>query len=164
MIITRVIFRVIGWFEKYSSHQELSLGICLGMLLGLSSINSLQFWLGLALFFVIRANLTSLILSQFLFALVGYLGSPLFNYLGDYFLTRRALFSFWARLYESPIIPFTNFYNSYVLGRLMISVFLFVPLYAISKLLINLLEPVVYHWWRTTKLYILYRTYKPYAR
>ena len=164
MHLTRLLYKILDLFQSHSTHQGISLGVCVGMLLALSPISSLQFWLFLTLLFLLKLNLASTLFSSLSFALLGYLGTPLFFSLGDTFLTKPALLGFWSALYESPLIPFTSFYNPEILGKLLVTLTLAVPLFFISMKLCKMLDVVVYHWWRTTKLYTLYRSYKPYAR
>lgn len=164
MLFIRLFYRFIALFQSHATHQGLALGICAGMLYGLSPINSIHFWIFVALFFLIKINLASTLLSTAFFSLVSYLGKPAFFIVGDFLFNKKSLIGLWNWLYELPIFPYSNFYVPQVLGKLLVSAILVFPLYLASLKLIKILEPMTYHWWRTTKLYMLYRGYKPYAR
>lgn len=164
MFITRFIYRILAVFEVHATHQNISLGVCAGLLMGFSAPSTLQFWLFVSLFFLIRLNLASTLFSYGAFSLINYLGNPIFLSFGNSLLSRGGLLKFWSYLYEVPVIPFTNFYIPDVLGKLFIALISVGPLYFVSLKLAKILDPILYHWWRTTKLYTLYRAYKPYAR
>lgn len=164
MIIIKFIYRFLSYFQSHSTHQGLALGISLGMLLGLNPTNSLQFWLFLTFIFLLKLNLSSTLASSLIFWLIRYIGKNAFFVIGDFLLNKKSLLAFWGYLYQWPILPFTNFYIPDYLGEMMVSGFLCIPLYWFSLRLITVMEPFLYHWWRTTKLYMIYRGYKPYAR
>jgi len=164
MILTRLLYRILAVFEAHATHQNISLGVCLGLLLGFSSPSTLHFWMFVGLVFLIRLNLAAALFSYGVFSLINYLGNSAFLNVGTSLLTRQRLLGLWGSLYEMPIVPFTNFYSPEVLGKLCIALISVGPIYIISMKAAKILEPILYHWWRTTKLYTLYRSYKPYAR
>jgi uncharacterized protein (TIGR03546 family) len=164
MFITRFIYRILAVFEAHATHQNISLGVCAGMLMGFSSPSTLHFWFFLSLLFLIRLNLASALISYGAFSLINYLANSVFFSFGNSLLTRAGLLRMWSSLYEMPVIPFTNFYVPEVLGKFCITLITVGPLYFVSMKLAKILDPILYHWWRTTKLYTLYRSYKPYAR
>jgi len=164
MIIIKLIYRFLSYFQSHSTHQGLALGIAVGMLLGLNPINSVQFWIFLTFIFLLKLNLSTTLASSLIFWLIRYLGKNAFFVLGEFLLNKKSLLAFWSYFYHLPILPFTNFYIPDYLGEIIVSLFLFIPLHLFSLKLIKVLEPFLYHWWRTTKLYMIYRGYKPYAR
>jgi uncharacterized protein (TIGR03546 family) len=75
-------------------------------------------------------NLTAALLSVTLFALIAYLFDPVSHALGYYFLTDiSALRGLWTSLYNAPIAPLTRFNNTVVLGSLLASLVLYLPVY-----------------------------------
>ncbi len=163
MFLIRLIYRFLSLFQSHRSTQGVSFGLCFGFLLALSPPSTIQFWLLLSLFFLIKMNLLYTLFSVGVCSIGAYLGSPLFTTIGEYLLTRKTLLKFWSHLYEMPIVPFTDFYVPEVLGKMFLAFLLIVPLFIFSMKLVNFLTPLAYHWWRTTFLYNLYRSYKPYA-
>ncbi|NBY19570.1 DUF2062 domain-containing protein [bacterium] len=164
MFAIRLLYRFIALFQTHANHHGISLGICAGMALGLSPQNSLHFWLLIALCFLIRLNLAATLISWGMFWLVAMLGKPAFFVVGDFLLNKKSLISLWNWLYELPFFPYTNFYVPNILGQMFFTTLIWLPLHIFSHKAARYLEPAVYHWWRTTKLYMLYRGYKPYAR
>jgi uncharacterized protein (TIGR03546 family) len=47
-----------------------------------------------------------------------------------------ALVGLWTALYNAPLMPFTRFNNSVVLGSLIVSLILFYPVYSAGRLMI----------------------------
>lgn len=163
MFMTRWLYRLLSFFESHGTPQGTSLGICCGLLLALAPINTLQFWVFISFIFLLQLNLTALLFSWGLFLIPSTLATPLFKKLGLSLLISKPLFSLWAFLYDLPVLPYTDFYNPEVLGKLTFALFGVIPIFVFSFKATIWLEPIVYHWWRTTKLYTLYRGYKPYA-
>jgi uncharacterized protein (TIGR03546 family) len=110
--------------------RQIAGGFALGSMIGLMPFLTLQ---GLFLWLVILVldvNLTAALLSATLFALIAYLFDPVFHALGYFFLTDiSALHGLWTSLYNAPIAPLTRFNNTVVLGGLLSSLVLFLPVY-----------------------------------
>ena len=164
MFLIRLIYKFFALFQTHATHQGLALGVCAGMMLGLSPIQSLHFWFFISLCFLIRINLACTLTSWVVFAFIAATGKAAFFVIGDYLLNKKSLISVWNGLYELPLIPYTNFYVPQVLGQMVFLTLMCFPIYVCSRKAIQIIEPTIYHWWRTTKLYMIYRGYKPYAR
>ncbi|MFM8313901.1 MAG: TIGR03546 family protein [Deltaproteobacteria bacterium] len=164
MLLIRLLYRFIALFETHATPQGLAFGVCLGMLMGLSPSYTLQFWIALSLVFLIQLNLASLCSSCAVFSLINYLGGSLFKKMGISLLTPPVALKFWSAYFEAPILPFTDFNNPQILGSFLFGLLALVPIFMASVKITQRLEPTIYHWWRTTKAYNLYRGYKPYAR
>ena len=110
--------------------RQIAAGFALGSMIGLMPFLTLQglfLWLVILIFDV---NLTAAILSVTLFALIAYIFDPVFHALGYYFLTDiSALRGLWTSLYNAPIAPLTRFNNTVVLGSLLASLVLYLPVY-----------------------------------
>jgi uncharacterized protein (TIGR03546 family) len=110
--------------------RQIAGGFALGSMVGLMPLLTLQglfIWL---VILVLDVNLTAALLSATLFTLVAYLFDPLFHALGYFFLTDiSALQGLWSSLYNAPVAPLTRFNNTVVLGSLLGSLVLFLPVY-----------------------------------
>ncbi len=110
--------------------RQIAGGFALGSIVGLMPVLTLQ---GLALWlviFVLDVNLTAAFLAVTLFTLVAYVFDPLFHAVGYYVLVDvSSLHEFWTSLYNAPIAPLTRFNNTVVLGSLLCSLILFIPIY-----------------------------------
>jgi len=93
---------------------------------------------------------------------------PLFHRIGLAVLTAGALKGLWTALYNMTLFRLEKFNNSIVMGSLLFSVVLFVPLYLISNQIILRYREHVLAWvqksrimqaFKASKLYRLYSTY-----
>ncbi len=118
--------------------DDVCLGFTLGMFLGLIpfSINSLFFVL---LMFVLKLDKFSSVLSAALFAIVSVFIDPFAHTIGLYVLTKvKFLMPVWTSFYNMPLVPFTGFNNTIVMGNTVIALVLMVPVYSMVKKLIPL--------------------------
>ena len=164
MILIRWTYKFLGLFENYSTAQGLALGVSLGMILAMCPINTLQFWIFSTGIFLLQLNLATLLGSYLLVSIFNLFGGHLFTKFGLALLVPQSLVKVWSFFYNIPLIPFTEFYNPNVIGKLVFCISAALPVYLVSYKLVTAIEPFMYHWWRTTKLYAIYRGYKPYAR
>ena len=58
---------------------------------------------------------------------------PVTNGLGRWLLTMPSLHGFWTHLYNMPVMPWTDFNNTVVLGSLAVGIGLVYPVYRFSK-------------------------------
>ena len=117
MLLIRLTFKILGYFESHATHQGIAFGTCVGMMLALTPPDTLQFGLICSLLFLLQLNLTAVLVAGFLFSIPAYLGKLAFSQLGEYLLTRNSLTQVWTFLYECPLLPFSNFYIPETLGK-----------------------------------------------
>ncbi len=115
------------------SSRQLALGFALGMLVGLVPKGNLTAFLLLTILCSTRVNLAAGMLSAFLFSWVGLLTDPLTHRLGNSLLTAPTLQTFWTSLYSLPVVPWTAFNNTVVLGSLLLGIALWYPVYRFSE-------------------------------
>ena len=115
------------------SPRQLALGFALGMLVGLVPKGNL---LAASLMIVVagsKVNLGTAMLSAFLFSWVGMLADPVSHEVGLLLLSNESLAGFWTWLYNLPVVPWTRFNNTVVLGSLLLALVLFYPVYRLSE-------------------------------
>ena len=145
---------------------QLSLAFCLAMVAGLTPLMSLHNILVLFLVCILRANLAAFLLGFLTFTGVAYLLDPIFNQLGLAILTAGALKPLWTSLYNITLFRLENFNNSIVMGSLLFSLILFVPMYFLFNLLIAKYRDHLLRWVEKSRLMKffmaskLYRVYK----
>jgi uncharacterized protein (TIGR03546 family) len=113
--------------------RQLALGFALGMLCGLVPKGNL---IAIVLMLIIcgsKVNLGTATLGAFLFSWVGLLADPLAHEIGLWLLTHESLQAFWTGLYNMPIVPWTRFNNTIVLGSLVVGLLMLYPVYRLSK-------------------------------
>jgi uncharacterized protein (TIGR03546 family) len=82
---------------------------------------------------VLRLNLGMAALAALAFSWVGLLTDPLTHRLGYWLLTQDALRPLWTTLAGLPVVPWTRFNNTVVLGSFLAGLALAWPLYRLSR-------------------------------
>ena len=110
--------------------RQISLGFALGMIPGLTPLTSLHNLLVLLAILFFRVNIGAAMLSWGVFKILAYALDPLFHRIGLFLLTGVAfLQGLWTTLYNAPLVPYTRFNNSIVMGSLVFSLLAFYPVY-----------------------------------
>lgn len=126
MFFLKILKNIIVMFQTDISPNQIAWGFALGAILGLVP----NMFMKLVLFVVImmfRVNLTAALISCSLYAIVSFPLDPLFDVLGYFVLNIGFLNSFYTWLYNVPVIPFTNFNNTIVMGSIIVGLILFIP-------------------------------------
>lgn len=148
---------IIRFFKALNSNVhpgEIAHAVCLGMILGfMPKTNAL--WYILTVFFLfVRINKGSFILFTFLFSLLAPVLDNLFDTIGWWFLNIEKLRPFFSWLLDIPFVGFTRFNNTIVMGSLLVSLVLYIPVYWLIRLFLKywraFLAPAV----RKTKLVV----------
>lgn len=122
--------------------RQLAWGVALGFLIGIVPKANLIAVVLIVVVAALRVNLLAVALSAIVFSFVSPIADPLTHRLGDFLLRRHALQGFWTRMAELPIVPWTDFNNTVVLGSLVTGLVLLFPAYWIcSRLMMQ---------WQTT--------------
>lgn len=112
-----------------SDPRHLAAGFALGAALGLIPKGNLFALIFFLLFFLLRLNKGTALMSAAVFTPAGYLIDGAAHKTGLALLKSPALSGLWTALYDMPVVPLTRFNNTVVLGNLVFGVVLFVPLY-----------------------------------
>jgi uncharacterized protein (TIGR03546 family) len=116
---------------------QISLAFCFAMIVGFTPFMSLHNLIVLFLVLVIRVNLSAFLLGLAVFKTVAFALDQIFHRLGVGILTLPTLEPLWTSLYNSTIWRIEHFNNSIVMGSLIASLVLFVPLYVLFNRLIR---------------------------
>lgn len=123
------------------SPEQIAFGIALGMVIGLIPKDSLFAFSFGFLIFATSVNLLATSVSAFTFSWIGVLLDPVSHVVGRLILAYPGLQTTWLWLHELPIIPWTRFNNTVVMGSLVIGLLSMLPLYLVSKDLCIRLAP-----------------------
>ena len=123
------ILKVFKALNSNAKPWQLSLGVCFGAILGLTPVLSIHNLVLLFLAFVINLNIGIMILSFVLFSGIAYILDPLFHNVGYAVLKSEALAGFWTNVFSCPIALLANLNNSIVMGSLIVSIPLTIPLF-----------------------------------
>ncbi len=134
----RGIARVLVAINSNQRAGEIASAIALGFLLALIPAGNLLWWLILILTLFLRINLAAELLALALFKLIVPLLDGLLHAVGYAILTAPPLQGLFTHLYNVPLVPFTRFNNSIVMGAFITGLILLVPLYFLFRWLVRL--------------------------
>jgi len=143
-------------FRLLSSDVEpyqLSLGICLGLVVGMSPLLTVQTLSVILLIIILRVNFSMFMLSFGLISLIAYLADPLIVMVGQQVLATESLNDVFTQMYNSGLWRFLNFNNTAAMGSLVISIISFLPLYFICLILIKKYRDVIEQHLKNTRLF-----------
>tara|TARA_R110000868_G_scaffold167130_3_gene401438 strand:+ start:1305 stop:1829 length:525 start_codon:yes stop_codon:yes gene_type:complete len=166
-IMLKQLFALLKLLNSDTGENQLAAGIACGLVLGFAPALSLQTLLIFILLFFFRIQMGAAFASSFLFALIAYLFDPFFDVIGQQILEVGALSGIYTTLYNMPIIPFTKFYNSVVMGAGIVSLALFPIVFVISKKMIVKYRDTVVKRFQQTKFWKAVKAtgfYKWYAK
>jgi len=132
----KLIAKLLKVLNSDTEPGQISLGFCFAMIVGLTPVMTLHNILVIFLVCLLRVNLSAFLLGFLAFTGVAYLLDNLFSQLGLLLLTADPLAALWTALYNITLFRLENFNNSIVMGSLMFSVALFVPMYLLFNLII----------------------------
>jgi uncharacterized protein (TIGR03546 family) len=142
-------------FKTLNSETEpfqISLALSFALIAGLTPLWRLHNIFVLLLVLVLRVNLTAFILGWLGFSGIAYVLDPLFHVLGLHILTNNTLHGLWTVLYNSTLWRLSHYNNSILMGSLVISLVLFVPLFLLSNLIIKKYREHILAWVRKTRI------------
>lgn len=125
------ILKVFKALNSNAKPWQLSLGVSFGAIMGLTPALSLHNLALLFLAFIINMNIGIMILSFVLFSGIAYILDPVFHNLGYTILKTDSLTGVWENVFSCPIALVANLNNSIVMGSLVVSIVLAVPLFFI---------------------------------
>lgn len=135
-LILKQIFALLKVLNSDTGENQIAAGIACGLVMGFAPALSLQTILIFTMIFFFRIQAGAAFASAFFFAFIAWLLDPVFHQVGMAVLEMDSLEGIFTTLYNLPIIPFTKFYNSIVMGAGVISLFLFPFMFFLTKKLV----------------------------
>ncbi|HPI40526.1 MAG TPA: TIGR03546 family protein [Pseudobdellovibrionaceae bacterium] len=167
-LILKQFINFIKLLNSETGTYQIASGLSLGMMIGFAPFFSIQTLLFFFLVFIFRIQVGAAFFSAFFFKIFAYILDPLFNQMGQKTLELEILKPLFTTLANLPLIPFTRFNNSIVMGSMMTSLVLFIPSFFIFKFLILKYRVLVFErfqnskFWKVltaSKVYFLYQKY-----
>ena len=127
---------IVQFFKALNSNAhpgEIAHAFALGMILGFLPKNNALWYILTVFFFFLRINRGALIIMTLLFSLLAPLLDPIFDTIGYTFLNIDFLEPAFRTLLEIPFVGFTRFNNTIVSGSLLFALFMYVPVFMVSK-------------------------------
>lgn len=167
-LLLKQIFAFLKLLNSETGDIQIATGIAAGFILGMTPALSLQSLIVFILLFFFRIQIGAAFLSAFFFAFMAYLLDPLFDSVGRTILEMPSLQGVFTALYNMPIVPFTRFNNSVVMGSGVVAFLLspliyFLFLYLVRKYRITVVARVKNtKLWKAIQATSLYKWYYKY--
>ena len=170
MFFIKYLSRLFKVLRSGISPNQIAAGFVLGMIIGLTPFWSFHNILLIILIIITQVNISMVILGFAVFSGFAYILDYLFHNLGFWLLAESfSLRSFWTSLYNLPVVPYTQFNNTVVLGSLLISLILVIPVFFLFKKGVVLyrikIDARMQKWKivqaiKTSKLYVIYEKFQ----
>jgi len=167
LVVIKILKKIFAVLHSNASPMQISLGVVFGAFLGLAPFLCLHKLAILLCVIFFNVNIGSAFLSVLIFSVVGMPIDSLSHKIGYFLLVEsKSLNAFWTDLYNMPIIPFTRFYNTVVLGGFVVALIIAAPVYFASKKFVffyrkNLAAKV--EKWKIIKIFKLSNFYNMYS-
>jgi len=168
--IVKLIQSLLGALHSEGTPGQLAAGIALGSIMGLTPLVNLHNAVVFALILLLNVSFAGGMLGWAVFVPVGFVLDPLFDWIGHQLLFAESLRSLWTTLYNTPVVPLTNFNNTIVLGSLVFALLFSIPLFFAARWAVTRYRATIGErvrqskWYRAvtgSKLYNVYRLFKP---
>ena len=167
-ILLKQIFGLIKLLHSEQATQSIAWGVAMGFILGMTPALSLQTILVFLLLFVFRIQIGAAFLAAFFFKFVAFFLDPVFHNIGAGILEMDALHGLFTTMYNVPILPWTRFYNSIVMGSGVVSIILAPAVYfaakkGVEKYRVTVVERIRgTKWWHVFQATSFYKWYVTY--
>lgn len=148
----RLLLKLIKAINSETDPAQISLGLCFGLVAGLTPVMSLHNLLVLLLVLIFRVNVSAFIASTLFFSGVAWVVDPYLSRIGLAVLKADALNGLWTSLYNSTVFRLERFNNTIVMGSLVTSLVLFIPSFFIFSSLIHQYRERVLKWINQLKI------------
>lgn len=114
------------------SPRQMAAGIACGVVLGFVPKGNLLAIAVTSLLLATRMSLATGMLCAFLVSLIAPLCDPFTHRIGEWALTNQAVLPFWRSVADLPLVAWTSFNNTVVMGSLITGSVLVYPVYCLS--------------------------------
>jgi len=152
-LILKQIFAFLKLLNSDTGQISLSLGVTCGFILGMTPVLSLQSLVVFLLLFFFRIQIGAAFVTAFFFKFIAYLLDPAFHSIGTMVLENKDLAPLFTTLYNMPIIPYTRFNNSIVMGSGILTFLLSPLIFILSYKMIMKYREVILARFKETKLW-----------
>jgi uncharacterized protein (TIGR03546 family) len=171
MLLLRLLQKLVKTLNSDGTPGQVAMGIAAGSILGLTPLLNLHNLIAIAAIALLNISFPAAMLGWVLFEPVGFLLDPVFHRIGAALLTDTPpLMATWTEMYNTPVVPFSNYNNTVVLGSLIGWAVLSVPIFLLARLgvaryreriLTRLKKTKLFQAVKASKLYDIYRLFQP---
>lgn len=133
LALIKLIQSIIKTLHSAGTPGQVAAGMALGSVLGLTPLMNVHNLIIFSLLVLLNVSFGGGMLGWMLFVPVGFLLDPLFDRIGLSLLTAPSLRPLWTDLTNTPVLPYTNFNNSVVLGSFVGWVVLAIPIFFAAR-------------------------------
>ena len=133
LTLLQLIQSIIKTLHSEGTPGQVAAGMALGAALGLTPLMNLHNLFVFALIVILNVSFGGGMLGWALFVPMGFLLDPVFDAIGSRLLLNPSLRPFWTDLYNIPLVPYTNFNNTIVLGSVIGWLVLAVPIFFAAR-------------------------------
>src|SRR3990170_1903579 len=119
LALLKLIQSIIKTLHSEGTPGQVAAGMALGAALGLTPLMNVHNLLVFSLILLLNVSFGGGMLGWMLFVPMGFLLDPLFHAIGLQLLEAESLRPLWTRWYNTPLLPYTNFNNTVVLGSVV---------------------------------------------
>lgn len=152
-LLLKQLFGLIKLLNSDTGTNQIAAGVAAGFILGMSPMLSLQAILLLILCLFFRVQLGMMFISAFFFSFIAFILDPVFDQFGRFILELPSLASLWTTLYNMPLVPFTRFNNSIVMGAGVVGLILFPFIFIGARQLVRKYREKVVERFKDTKFW-----------
>ncbi len=167
-LLLKQIFGFLKLLNSETGTNQIAAGIAAGFILGMSPVLSLQTLLVFLFVFCFRIQLGAAMIFSFFFKFIAFLLDPVFHEVGLILLNMDGLKGLFTAMYNMPILPFTRFNNSIVMGSGITAILLSPLVYFGGKFLVAKYREKIYErfkqskFWKAVKATSFYKWYYKY--
>jgi len=170
LTLLKLIQSIIKTLHSDGTPGQVAAGIAIGSVLGLTPLLNIHNLIIFSFVVLLNVSFGGAMLGWALFVPVGFLLDPVFDALGRELLLAPSLRPLWTSLTNTPVVPYTNFNNTVVLGSFVGWLALTVPIffaarYGVARYRATIGERVrrsrFYKAVTASQAYNLYRMFRP---
>jgi len=133
VLFLKLIQQLVKALNSEGTPGQVAAGIALGAVLGLTPLLNLHNLVLFGCALILNVSMPGVFLGWAVFVPVGFALDPLFDAVGSRLLLAPGLRGLWTALYNAPVVPFTNFNNTVVLGSFVVWVVAFLPIFFLAR-------------------------------
>jgi uncharacterized protein (TIGR03546 family) len=151
--LLKLIQSIIKTLHSEGTPGQVALGIALGSVLGLTPLVNVHNLVVFSLIVLLNVSFGGGMLGWALFVPLGFLFDPVFDRVGAALLGAASLRPLWTSLYNTPLVPYTNFNNTVVLGSVVAWAVLTVPIFLAARWAVDRYRATIGERVRQSKFY-----------
>jgi uncharacterized protein (TIGR03546 family) len=168
--LLKLIQSIIKTLHSAGTPGQVAAGMALGSALGLTPLMNVHNLVIVSLLVLLNVSFGGGMLGWMLFVPVGFLLDPVFDKIGSSLLTAPSLTPLWTDWTNTPLLPYTNFNNTIVLGSFVGWLVLAVPIffaarYGVARYRATIGERVRRSRWykavTASQVYNIYKMFRP---